>query len=92
MALRGGGIKCFLELWLLVGSGGFTIWVSSTSFQVASAGLNSLQQQEYQILVKNWIFADPLHKKGQVLVILVLGMIQPSGSVNFFMKRGCRGH
>ena len=52
--------------------------------KVALAGLNSLRQKEYQILVKNWIFDDPFHKKGQVLVILVPEMIQPSGSVNFF--------
>ena len=30
--------------------------------------------------------------KREVLVILVPGMIQPSGSVNFLMKWGCRGH
>ena len=50
------------------------------------AGLNSLQQKEYQISVKNWIFDDPFHKKGLVLVIWVLGMIKPSGSVDFLMK------
>ena len=35
------------------------------------AGLNSLQQKECQILVKNWIFDDPFHKKLPVLSILV---------------------
>ena len=60
--------------------------------KVASAGLNSLQQKGCQILVKNWIFDDPFHKKGPLLVILVPQMIQPSGSVNFLMKWGCRGH
>ena len=60
--------------------------------KVASAGLNSLRQKGYQILVKNWVFDDPFNKKRQVLVILVPGMIQPSGSVNFLMKWGCRGH
>ena len=54
--------------------------------KVASAGLNSLRQKGCQILVKNWIFDDPFHKKGPLLVILVPGMIQPSGSVNFLMK------
>ena len=54
--------------------------------KVASAGLNSLRQKGYQILVKNWVFDDPFNKKGQILVILVPGMIQPSGSVNFLMK------
>ena len=39
-----------------------------------------------QILVKNWIFADPFHKKEPLLVILVLGLIQPSESVIFLMK------
>ena len=46
---------------------------------MTSAGLNSLRQKEYQILVKNWISDDPFHKKGQILIILVPGMIQPSG-------------
>jgi hypothetical protein len=32
---------------------------------------------------KNWIFDDPFHKKGPVLVVLVSGMIQPSGSGSF---------
>ena len=50
------------------------------------------RQQGCQILVKNWIFEDQFQKKGQVLVILVPGMIQPSGSVNFLMKWGCWGH
>ena len=56
------------------------------------AGLNSLRQKEYQISVKNWIFDDLFHKKGLVLVILVLGMIQPSGWIKFLMKWGCWGH
>ena len=38
MALRGRMTKYFFELWCLVGSGGFTIWVSSTSFQKSSIG------------------------------------------------------
>ena len=38
------------------------------------------------ISVKNWIFDDTFYKKGPVLVILVPGMIQPSGSVIFVMK------
>ena len=54
--------------------------------KVASAGLNSLRQKWYQILVKQWIFDDPCHKKGPLLVILVQGRIQPSGSVNVLMK------
>jgi hypothetical protein len=35
---------------------------------------------------KNWIFDDQFHKKGLVLVIWVLEMIKPSGSVIFMMK------
>ena len=31
--------------------------------KVASAGLSSLGQKGYQMLVKNWIFDDPLYKK-----------------------------
>jgi len=60
--------------------------------KITSAGLNSLWQKEYRISVKNWIFDDPFHKKGPVLVILVPGMIQPSQSVMFLMKWGCKGH
>ena len=36
--------------------------------KVTSAGLNSLQQKEYQISVKNWIFDDPFPKKGPISV------------------------
>jgi hypothetical protein len=49
--------------------------------KVALAGLNSLGQK----IVKNWIFDDPIHKKGSLLVILV-PIIQSSGSVIFLMK------
>ena len=44
------------------------------------------------ISVKNWIFDDLFPKKGPLLVILVPGMIQLSGSVIFLMKWGCKGH
>ena len=54
--------------------------------KVALASLNSLQQKGYQMLIKNWIFDDPFHKKEPLLVILVPGIIQSSGSVNFLMK------
>jgi hypothetical protein len=54
--------------------------------KITSAGLNSHQQKEYQISVKNWIFDDPFNKKGLVLVIWVLGMIKPSGRVDFLKK------
>ena len=52
--------------------------------KMTSSGLNSLRQKEYQISVKNWIFDDPFHKKGLVLVNWVPGMIKPSGLVDFF--------
>ena len=39
------------------------------------------------ILVKNWIFDDPFHKKGLVLVNWVPGMIKPSGSVDFWWNK-----
>ena len=60
--------------------------------KVVSAGLSSLGLKGYHILVKNWIFDDPLHKKRIVLVICVLGMIQRWGRVNFLMNWGCWGH
>ena len=60
--------------------------------KLTQAGLNSLGQKGYQISVENLIFDGPFHKKGLILIILVLGMIQPSGSVIFLMKWGCRGH
>ena len=50
---------------------------------LTSRDLNSLRQIECHILVKNWIFGDPIHKKWSVLVILVLVMIRPSGSEFF---------
>jgi hypothetical protein len=53
---------------------------------MTSAGLNSLRQKKYQISVKNWIFDDPCHKKGLVLVIWVLEMIKSSGSIIFLVK------
>ena len=58
------------------------------------ANLNSLHQKGCHILVKNWIFDDPFHKKLPVLVILVPVMIRPSGSGGFLRKldfRGCLG-
>ena len=54
--------------------------------KVVSAGLSSLGLKGYQILVKNWIFDGPFHKKEPLFVILVPGMIQPSGLVIFLMK------
>ena len=93
MALRGRRINNFLELWCLLASGGLDIWVSSTSFQKSNIGWPQQPLTEKVLIsVKNWIFDDTFYKKGPVLVILVPGMIQPSGSVIFLMKWGCKGH
>ena len=69
-------------------SGGLEICVSSTNFQKNDVGWPQQPPtvSEYQISVKNWIFDDPFHKKGLVLIIWVLGMIKPTGSVDFLMK------
>ena len=57
MALRGRRIKYFLELWWLVGSGGFTIWVSSTSFQKSNIAWPQQPPAE-KVLKFNMIFHD----------------------------------
>ena len=76
MALRGRRINNLLNYgaqWLQ------EVWTfefhESVFKKVTSGGLNSLQKEGYQISVKNWIFDDPFHKKGLVLIIWVLGMI-----------------
>ena len=70
-----------------MGSGGFTISVSSASFQKGSIGWpQQPPTARMSDISKKWIFEDQFHKKGQVLVILMPGMIQPSGSVIFLMK------
>ena len=74
--MKGRRIIDVIELWSIAGSVGLGICVSSTSFQKNDIGWP--QQKEYQISMKNWIFDDPFHKKGLVLVIWALGMIQPS--------------
>ena len=76
----------FFSNWIMVLSG------IKRFGEVTSAGLNILRQKGYQISVENWIFDDPFHKKGLVLIIWVLGMIQSSRSVIFLMKWGCWGH
>ena len=90
MALR---INNLVELWCLVTSRGLEIWVSSTSFQKSNISWPQ-QSPTGKVLksVTNWIFDDPFHKNGPVLVILVPGIIKPSGSVIFLMKWGCWGH
>ena len=76
--------QCVPEVW------GFEFHQSIFK-KITKAGLNSLQQKGCQILVKNWIFEDPIHNKGPVLVILVARMIKQSGSGSFLRKKGCRG-
>ena len=57
MALRGGRIKNFDELWCLVASGGLEFCVSSTSFQKSNIGWP--QQPPTEKLLKfNLIFHD----------------------------------
>ena len=80
-----------IYLWLHGHKGYLFVFHRPVFKKVVSAGLNSLQQG-WQISVKNWIFDTPFHKQGPLLVILVPGMIQPSGLVNVLMKRGCWGH
>jgi hypothetical protein len=36
---------------------------------LTSRGLNSLRQKGRRVLVKNWIFDDPFHKKLPLLII-----------------------
>ena len=72
---------------------GAVIWVSSTSFQKSNiAWPQQPPTEKVQISVKNWIFDDLFHKKGLVLVIWVLGIIQLSIWVKFLIKWGCWGH
>ena len=93
MALRGRRIDYFLNQLWLVASWVVGIWVSSTSFQKSNIAWPQQPPTEVVLIsVKNWIFDDPFHKKGTSIVILVSGMIQPSQSVVFLIKWGCRGH
>ena len=92
-ALRGRKINNFVELWCLVASGGYKFWVSWISFQKSNTCCPQ-QPLTKKVLnsVKIWIYDDPFHKNGPVLVILVPGIIEPSGSVIFLVKWGCWGH
>ena len=61
------------------------IWVSLISFQKSNIGWPQQPQTErVSDFSKNWIFENPFHKKGPVLVILVPEMIQSLGSGSFF--------
>ena len=85
MALRGGRFNIFIELGCLVASGGLHFCVSSISFEKNDIGWPQppLTEKVSYISKKNWIFDDSFHKKELVLVIWVLRMIKPSGSVSF---------
>ena len=92
-ALRGRGVNNFVELWCLVASGANKFWVSRISFQ--KSNINCPQQPLTERVlksVKNWIFDDPFHENWPVLVVLVPGIIEPSGPLIFLMKWGCWGH
>ena len=43
---------------------------------LTSCGLNGLRQKGCHILVKNWIFDDPFHKKLPELVVLVGNQVE----------------
>ena len=53
---------------------------------LTSRGFKGLCQRGCHILVKNWIFDDPFHKKLSVLVILVPVMIRQSKSESRFWQ------
>ena len=93
MALRGRKIENFLELWSLVASRVVGICISSTSFQKSVIPWPQQPPTEIELIsVKKLNFWPSIPQKGLVLVILVPWMIQPSQSVMFLMKWGCRGH
>ena len=75
-----------IYLWLHVHKGCPFVFHQPVFKKVALAGLNSLRQKEYPILVKNRFFDYLFLEKGQILIILMLEMIQASGLVKISMK------
>ena len=76
MALRGRKIENFDDISLAAWSQGVPICGSSTSFQKSSIRWPQQPPTErVPEISKKWIFDDPFHKKGLVLIIWVLGMI-----------------
>ena len=79
MALRGQRINDFIELHMMP-SGlkrfGNLCFINQFWKKNISTGLNSLRQKEYQRSVKNWIFDDPFHKKGLLLVICTANILR----------------
>ena len=93
MALRDRRTNISFDLWCLVASGGLDICVSSTSFQKSNIGwpqqpLTERASNSNEKLDFWW----SIPKKWLVLVIWVLGMIQPSGWIKLLMKWVCWGH
>ena len=71
-------INNFVELWCLLASRGLEISVSWISFQ--KSNIDCPQQPPTEKVLKSvkiWIFDDPFHKNGPVLVILEPGIIKP---------------
>ena len=84
MALKGRRINNFVKLWCLAALGGLEIWVSQTSFQKSNIGCPEQPPTEKVLKSeKIWIFDDPFHKNGPVLVILVQGIIQSGPGSSF---------
>ena len=90
LALTDRNMQARICLKVVLISWDYISWVSSTSFQ--KSNIDWPLTEKVSISVKNWIFDDPFHIKEPVLVISVLGMIQPSGSGCSLMKWGCKGH
>ena len=76
MALRGRRINYFVGLWCPMASEGVEITVSLTNFQKSNISwLQQPHKEKVPDISKKWIFDDPFHKKGLVLIIRVLGII-----------------
>ena len=93
MTLRDSRINIFFKLGCLVASEGWDIWVSSICFKKSNTSRPQQPPTErVSYISEKWNFDDPFHKKGPILVILVPGMIHPSGSGSYMVKWGCWGH
>ena len=78
---------CFLNAW------GYDILVFAASFQKSNIGWPQQPRTEkISDTSKKLDFWWSIQQKTLVLVILVPGMIQPSGSGSSWMKWGCWGH
>ena len=87
MALRGRRNDNFDDISLAACSQGLPIFLSSTSFQKSSNGWPQQHPTERVSNISEKLdFNDLFREKGQVLIILVLEIIQASGSVKVLMK------